>query len=299
MQLGRPMLAMRDPPEEIEYPLLGSFKLDGFRALVGGDFKLYTRKLKLVRNYHTQDLFGRKALLGFDGELAVGPPKGKGVFQRTSSGVTSYEGEPDVRFYVFDLWNRPGVEFRRRFRELCYRVQDLGDERVEVVEHVTIRDAQALEEYEAEAISRQYEGLILRDPSGAYLNTRCGVTRPWMWKLKRFQDDEMVVTGVEEEMENLNPKVKNELGLSKRSSHKANKRGKGRVGALLGYDRKTRQDVRVGSGMTAKEREDLWDLWHKKKLQGAIVTYKHFAQSGVKDKRRHTIYKGIRHRDDL
>jgi DNA ligase 1 len=100
-------------------------------------------------------------------------------------------------------------------------------------------------------------------------------------------------------MENLNPKVKNELGLSKRSSHKANKRGKGRVGALLGLDVKTGQSVRVGSGFTAKQRDDLWMLWKKGGLRGTIIKYKHFAQSGVKDKRRHTIFLGIRDEDDL
>lgn len=298
-KMGRPMLAMREPPEEIVYPLLGSFKLDGFRALVGPDELVYTRKLKTIRNLYTHDLFGREELVGFDGELVVGAPAGKGVFQRTSSGVTSEDGEPDVRFYVFDLWNRPNVGFRTRFRELTQRVHDLGDERIILVDHMTLRNRKEMQEYEAEAISMQYEGLILRTPDGGYKNNRCGVETPWMFKLKRFQDDEMAVTGIEEEMANLNPKVKNELGLSKRSSHKANKRGKGRVGALLGLDVKTGQSVRVGSGFTAKLRETLWDLWKKGGLKGTVIKYKHFAQSGVKDKRRHTIFLGIRDKDDL
>lgn len=299
MTIKRPMLAMREPPELIRYPLLGSFKLDGFRALVGEDRRLYTRKLKPVRNGYTVGLFARKGLIGFDGELIVGHPTAKGVFQRTSSGVTSYEGMPDVKFYVFDLWNRPDLPFRGRLLELKQRVEDLDDDRIQVVPHIRLLNWQEVEEYEAEALSLHYEGLILRDPNGLYKYNRCAKRDPWMFKLKRFEDDEMIVTGVEEEMANLNPKKVNELGLSKRSSHKANKVGKGRLGALLGTDVKTRQEVRVGSGFTAKMREALWELWKFGRLKGKIAKYKHFAQSGVKDKRRHTIFLGFRDEADL
>jgi DNA ligase-1 len=298
MKPGRPMLAMREPPEQITYPLLGSFKLDGFRALVGD--ALYTRKLKIVRNNYTQRTFGRSKLLGFDGELIVGPPAGKGIFQRTSSGVTSFDGEPDVKFYVFDLWNKPDLPFQARFRELAQRVRELDDDRIEVVPHVDIPNQTALEWYEAEALSMQYEGLILRDPSGFYLNTRCGKRQPYMFKLKRFKDGEMVVTGYELEMENRNPKKKNELGLSKRSSHIANKvPKKGVVGVLLGKDTKTGQDVRVGSGMTRKQKELFFKMFKEGGMTGEIVKYKHFEQSGVKDKRRHSIFLGLRDASDL
>lgn len=295
------MLAMREPPEEIVYPVLGSFKLDGFRALVGNDGQLYTRKLKLVRNRYTQALFGTDQLEGFDGELIVGEPTAKGVFQRTSSGVTSFDGQPNVRFFVFDLWNRPNDPFERRYRDLKIRVEEIDDfDCITYVEHQLLRDMKDVQEYEAEALSRGYEGLILRTRRGLYLNTRCGVTRPYMWKLKRFTDGEMLVTGFELEKENLNPKVKNELGLSKRSSHKANKREKaGVVGVLLGKDLKTKQDVRVGSGMTASQKREFFKMLYGGIPKGLIVKYKHFEQSGVKDKRRHSIFLGIRDKDDL
>lgn len=300
MKLGRPMLAMRKPPEEVTYPLLGSFKLDGFRALVGHDIELYTRKLKLVRNRFTQSLFGQRELLGFDGELIVGHPTARGVFQRTSSGVTSFDGEPDVKFHVFDLWNRPEHPFAIRYRELERRVADLDDERIVVVKHFRVEDQRAMEELEAEALSMHYEGLILRTRDGLYKNNRCAKGTPWMWKLKRFKDDEMIVTGYELEMENRNPKKKNELGLSKRSSHKANKVEKrGVVGVLLGKDVKTGQDVRVGSGMTRAQKELFYELFQSGGMNGEFVKYKHFEQSGVKDKRRHAIFLGFRDTDDL
>lgn len=290
---------MREPPEEFTFPVLASYKLDGFRALVGGDFKLYTRRLKLVQNYYTQDLFGRKAYLGFDGELIVGPPTAKGVFQTTSSGVTSEDGEPDVTFWVFDLWNRPGEPFERRLRELRIRVAEIGNPRIKVLTHETLTDFSDMKAYEAEALKLKYEGLIIRTRRGDYVNKRCGKTTPYMWKLKRFVDGEMCVTDVEEEMQNLNPKKKNELGLSKRSSHKANKKGKGIAGVLVGFDTITKQTVRAGSGMTAKQKAEFWKLHKAGKMVGSIVKYKHFAQSGVKEKRRHSVFLGIRHPDDV
>ena len=55
---------------------------------------------------HVQALF--RHLQGVDGELIVGNPTAHDVFQKTTSGVMSKEGEPDVTLYAFDMWNQTG-----------------------------------------------------------------------------------------------------------------------------------------------------------------------------------------------
>ena len=40
------------------------------------------------------------------------------VFQKTTSGVMSKEGEPDVTLYAFDMWNQTGKTYESRYNIL-------------------------------------------------------------------------------------------------------------------------------------------------------------------------------------
>ena len=108
--IKRPMLAAKATDDELQalfkrgHSFLLSPKIDGIRALVVNG-QLVSRTMKPIRNYHTQQLFGRPELEGLDGELVVGNPWDKNLMQQTSSGVMSYGGRPDVKFCVFDKRN--------------------------------------------------------------------------------------------------------------------------------------------------------------------------------------------------
>ena len=99
----KPMLAAKTCTE-YRFPLLGSPKLDGIRCLVV-DGVVVGRSLKPIPNAYVQEQFGKPEFEGFDGELIVGSPVGDGCFQRTSSGVMSEDGTPDVSYHVFDAWS--------------------------------------------------------------------------------------------------------------------------------------------------------------------------------------------------
>ena len=98
----KPLLSCEVPLDMVNFPIYVSTKFDGIRALVI-DGVVYSRSLKPIRNKHVQQLFGKEEYNGFDGELIVGDIYAKDVFQKTTSGVMSEDGNPDVTFYVFDV----------------------------------------------------------------------------------------------------------------------------------------------------------------------------------------------------
>ena len=97
-QVIKPMLATEVDFNKLRYPVYTQPKLDGIRVIIK-DGVVYSRSLKAIPNKHVQALF--RHLQGVDGELIVGNPTAHDVFQKTTSGVMSKEGEPDVTLYAF------------------------------------------------------------------------------------------------------------------------------------------------------------------------------------------------------
>ena len=312
----KPMLAAKLEDiglDNLTYPLLASPKLDGVRALVI-DGVVMSRSLKPIPNKHVQKLFGRPELEGFDGELCVGPATAKDLMQRTMSGVMSEDGEPDVTYHVFDLWEDSDA-FAKRQPRAAYLASRLRG--CVPVHHSAVETENQLLELEAAYLAEGYEGIMLRTLEGGYKQGRCGKKQPWLIKVKRFEDSEAIVIGVEELMHNDNEATINELGRTKRSTHQENKRPAGVLGALIC---KTPEGVvfNIGTGFTAEQRAQLWrahciarggwpspggDELYKWALAtdplGRIVKYKHFACSGVKEAPRFPVFLGFRDKRDL
>lgn len=302
----RPMLAFDASIDYYEEALkrgslLASFKLDGIRATVLGG-KLVSRTLKPIRNKYTQKLFGLPELEGVDGELTVGLPHGEGVFARTSSGVMSESGTPDVVFRVFDSSVYPRWGFANRVDQLLNTVLD-GDAKIRIPKLVLVkqylikmRDYSQLVELEAQAIEEGYEGLIVRDPGSPYKFGRSTAKEGYMGKLKRFLDSEATITGFEELMHNENPQTKDHLGFSVRSSHKANQRPSGMLGALNVQDIHKREWVfNVGSGFDHTLRRHIWE--HRVDYLGRTIKYK-YLPIGTLELPRHPIFLGFRNKED-
>jgi len=100
MKQFKPMLASECTDlHKLQLPVYISRKLDGIRTLSTDQF--VSRSLKPIRNKYIQSLF-KPEFYGLDGELIVGDPGAKNVFQVSSSGIMSSDGEPDAKYYVFD-----------------------------------------------------------------------------------------------------------------------------------------------------------------------------------------------------
>ena len=172
----KPMLAVKADLSKLKYPLLASPKLDGIRCVVK-DGQLVSRSLKPIRNLHCQELFSH--LEGFDGELIVGSPTAKDVFQKTTSGVMSSKGEPDVKFYVFDNWKRTGGYSSDL---ISYSTNNT----VVYVESKIVNSLEELEEVYKEFLDEGYEGVMLRDPEAPYKFGRSTVKSQNLLKHKPF-----------------------------------------------------------------------------------------------------------------
>ena len=299
--IKRPMLAAKATDEELQalfkrgHSFLLSPKIDGIRALVVNG-QLVSRTLKPIRNYYTQALFGRPELEGLDGELVVGNPWDKNLMQQTSSGVMSYDGKPDVTFYVFDYWNK-SFGFRDRLEQVkAFNIQK-GWVNIKYVNHTIAHNYDYLLRMEEEYLSQGYEGVMLRHPNGPYKQNRSTLREAYLVKVKRFSDGEAIVTGSEPLYRNLNAATLDERGYTKRSHSKDGKVADDLLGNLLVRDLSSGAEFSIGSGFTEAQRIQLWE--ERNSLHGRIVKYKSFKNAGVKDAPRHPIFLGFRHEDDM
>lgn len=287
----RPMLAYNKPfPwEAARYPLLASPKLDGVRAIVLNG-KVMSRTLKPIPNQHVQRMFSH--LEGFDGELIVGPCTAPNVYNVTESAVMTTGGEPDVAFYAFDFLMNKEFTAYNRIAQLAYYISHLGPQcRVEKVPQYECANREELEKWEQQFLDWGFEGAITRDPNAVYKYGRGAKGDQCLMKLKRFTDSEARIVGYYEEMANNNVATTDERGYTKRSSHQANKSGKGTLGGIEVVDLENKWRFSIGSGFDAAQKAELWALGDQ--LIGQIVKYKYFAH-GMKDVPRHPIFLGFR-----
>lgn len=291
----KPMLAASIKDDQLEKLLetqwvYASPKLDGIRGVVR-DGVLLSRSLKPIRNKHVQARFGRPEYEGLDGELILGSPTADDVYRKTNSACMSIEGEPDVKFYVFDEPDGSDAFYRRHH---CVRMRQSELPHTEMVLHKQIRSLADLTLYEAEVLSEGYEGLILRHPDRPYKHGRSTVKEAGMIKVKRFTDSEAEIIGMTELMHNANEAKVNALGHTERSSHKENKVPMGVMGTLQVRDLESGVEFEIGTGFTVADREWFWTG----DVEGKIVKYKFFS-IGVKDLPRHPVYLGLRDPMDM
>ena len=279
----RPMLAAAVKDLSIlHYPVYCTPKLDGIRCLVIKGIA-YTRNMKLIPNRYISRMILNGIRIDTDGELIVGE-----TFQSTSSAVMSREGEPDFKYLVFDY-----LSFKKQDRYI-WRTRVLRDQLfpffVKTLCPVEVTDLPQLLRYEKNCLDMGYEGVIIRNDS-RYKQGRSTLKEQGMLKLKRFTDSEAVIIDFVQRLHNINPKKKNELGYSQRSSHKANMVLVDMLGALKVRDLKTHIEFEIGSGFTEAQRKAYWRL--QDQLIGKIVKYK-YQSMGVLDRPRFPVFLGFR-----
>jgi DNA ligase-1 len=276
----------------IPFPVYGSPKLDGIRALVRNGV-LLSRKLKIIPNVHVQTALGCETLNGIDGELIVGQATAPDAYRTTMSGVMSEGGSPRVTYWMFDRWDLIETPYIHRRRLLPPRTVLPGIV-IRKLKHTLLRNLDELRKYEAETVALGFEGIMLRTPHSLYKYGRSTTNEFMLMKLKRFSDGEALILGLVEQQKNNNEATINELGRIKRSSHKANKAPKGTTGALAVKDIITGVEFEIGTGMDDQIRSEFW----ADPPIGQIVKYK-FQQSGVKEKPRFPVFLGLRDPRDM
>lgn len=294
MSTLQPMLAARLEAEHLatlRYPLLATPKLDGIRCVKLGGQAL-SRSFKPIRSVAVREAL--EALPdGLDGELVV-----PGTFQDVASGIMSFGKRPDVAYKVFDFVSAdrsmPYIDRVGVLRSLALPSW------VEVLEPTRVDGERALLAVEDGFLSAGFEGVVLRDPAGAYKWGRSTLREGGMLKLKRFEDSEAVVTGFLEGQTNQNDQEPDAFGRMKRPGGQAMVFTTGTLGSILARDEAVWPGVelRIGSGpgLTRALRQRIWD--DRSSYLGLTVKYR-FQRDGSKDKPRFPQFLGFRSRDDM
>lgn len=296
-----PMLAKGVDFNKLEYPVLCQPKLDGIRAVIRNGVAL-SRSMKPIPNYFIQDYFKIHSayLEGMDGELIVGDMLAKEAFQNTTSGVMSRFGEPDFKYYVFDMWNMPDFPADRRRQTYEVRVKNAASmhagERLKEVPTFTCHEPNEVKELMAKLLDEGAEGMILRHQQAPYKFGRSTINEGCLLKWKQFVDTEGEIVGFEELMRNENEAFTSETGHQKRSAHQAGKIPANTLGALIVKFGDGSATVNVGSGFDMALRQQVWD--NKPDYIGKTVKYKYFP-IGMKDLPRHPIFLGFRAMEDM
>ena len=136
--------------------------------------------------------------------------------------------------------------------------------------------------------------MIGRNPKGIYKFGRSTSKEQLSIKFKFFEDSEFEVVGFEELHKNTNEQVINELGYTKRSTHKKNQIPMNTLGSLvLKFGDVT---FNVGSGFTDVQRAEIWANRDNYIGKLAVVRY---MDVGAKLVPRLPIFKGWRNIDDI
>ena len=289
----KPLLSCEVSLDKINFPVYVSTKFDGIRALVI-DSVVYSRSLKPIRNKHVQKLFGKPEYEGFDGELVVGDIYAKDVFQKTTSGVMSEDGEPDVTFHVFDIFTNNTAPYKERLYELNERlVLDQYTSLVATEQRYVHTKDELLKLLEKERV-KGGEGLICRSPSGIYKYGRSTPKEQLSIKLKFFEAGEFEVIGFEERMHNTNEATTNELGYTERSSCKENLIPMNTLGSLvLKYGD---SEFRCGTGFSDAQRKEIWE--NKESYLGKLASIRYMSV-GQAILPRIPSFQGFRDKDDM
>jgi DNA ligase-1 len=299
MTAFKPMLAAsKFDASKLRFPLTVQAKLDGIRATVVNG-KLISRNGKPIPNAHVRACLERREFEGLDGELISGDPRADDVFRVTTSAIMREDGEPQFTFFVFDCWNIQNtyVERHRAIERATNEGWTSPDrpQPVCLVPYVTVHNTEQLDKAEAVMLEQGYEGAILRVPDARYKFGRGTMTKLDCVKLKRFIDFEAVVIGYAEEQHNGNEATTNAYGRTERSTAKAGKTGKGRLGKLI-CRREDGVEFGVGTGFDANDRAELWAV--RDTLPGRIAKIKSFP-IGAKDAPRFPVWLGFRHEGDM
>ena len=292
----RPLLACETPDDldklKQHFPLYGSYKLDGIRAVVRNGI-LVSRTMKPIPSKFAQTFFAIPELEGVDGELLVMEQEGQTIYHDTYSAVMTHGSQVPVLFNVFDVvGDKP---YNERLLDLMSRTGE-HHPYVKLLEQRPLASVSQILEMEAEALDSGQEGLIVRRTDGRYKQGRSTLKEGILVKVARVKTSEAIVIGFEEMMRNMNPAEKNALGFTERSSHQENLVPSGMLGALYVQDIKTGQGFSIGTGFDHALRTEIWN--NQDKYRGMIAKYKN-KPYGTKDLPRQPSFLGWRDPMDM
>jgi DNA ligase-1 len=282
----KPILCPIDDPiknknffNQLPFPAMVSPKIDGIRCIIKKG-SAYSRTGKLLPSYQVQTEFTTVEHL--DGELVEGNITDFDVYNRTQSHVTSDNKPGDLSYHIFDYTHPDWLDkpFYQRLEEAAYLSKIAKN--TYLVSHIEVDNLTELLEIEETFLSQGYEGIVIRNPVGRYKNGRATSREQLIYKLKRFMDDEAIITGFVEQMRNENFQERDELGYAKRSSAKDGLVPANTLGKFIVDYHGLELEVAPGN-FNHKEREYIWRF--RENYYGKFLKFRFFMH-GIKDKPR-------------
>jgi len=318
----KPMLAPNDEPDlnNIKYPILASYKLDGIRCI----FKygeMLSRSLKPIVNKQIKEkfeplrLFSEKEHLILDGELynpdipfqAISScvmtqdyndkkaiKKWGEICEEHNLDITREEALKEFKFYLFDALED---DFTMDFMDrdcFCEEIAEDFKELIVPVKQIRINSKKEVEEYFEIALKEGFEGLILKDGNGKYKCGRGTLKEGLIYKVKPFRTFDAQIIGVVQATK-VNPNAEkkiNELGRSVTSKKKDDRILIEKASAfIVKYED---EEVKPTLSMTDPEKGEVWR--NRNSYIGKWIEYKGMLV-GAKSVPRHPTF--IRFRSDL
>jgi DNA ligase-1 len=305
-----------------EAPLIMQPKIDGMRVLIDDAAIPRTRSGKEHKNRYLRDFCRHHpSLRGLDGEVASGLQMRADTFRDSMSGIRSEDGSPEFTFYFFDFFLEPWCANSYTYRRAAVAhtlstlakgtfsmeeghtiSSDVGNytAKLMIVPQKLVSTLDEINEEEERLLTLGWEGAILRKDDRQYKYNRSTNREGSLIKLKRFEDDEAVITGCYPWEVNENEATTSPLGFTARSAHQGNKRAIDRLGGFhchLLRDPSVTFDIGVFRGWSHSDRDRLWA--DRESLPGRIIKFAHQGYGGGYDRPRTPVGLGFRDVNDL
>lgn len=310
----KPLLAKDVDESNIKLPCYLSPKIDGVFTLIQNG-KALARSLKPHENKFITAYYSNPLFEGLRGELIAGTnPVAEGLVRETSSVTRRIEGEPETSLWVFDYVTEEtkDLPYKQRIALAWEKVIELHGKGFSSITLAPIQPCRNKVEYiyfKEKYLSQGYEGMIIRDPELPHKEGRSSSKKMHLWRWKPWIDAEIMVTGITEGQTNNNEATTNELGRTKRSTHKENMQPNGLVGSIQGIlladlvdcfgkvVQKKGETVTISPGeMTAVEKAFYFQNQHA--IIDEIAKFKYFSY-GLKDTGRFMSFICIRSKEDM
>lgn len=286
--------------EDMKFPLLVSWKLDGIRCIIK-DGVLYSSHMKLIPNKQIKLRFAKLATWAkendiiLDGELCCRSL----TFHELSGKVRAFD-EPipeDLTFNCFDAVL--GGDFAMGFFTRINKMAVLLETSLAPLDYVALvaidecKSPEQVQPIYKEALAGGCDGVILRSSTAPYKCGRGTVKQGYIYKLKPYESFDAQIIGITQATEvdpNAEKKI-NELGHSETSKKKGD-----RIlidmaaGFIVMYNG---QKLEVSIAQTHEARKEIWA--NQEKFMGRWIEYKGML-AGSKDLPRHATF--LRYRDD-
>ena len=309
----KPILAPNEEAnlDEIQYPIMASYKLDGIRCIFYKG-KILSRSLKPIQNKQLKEKFEplRKYSEEYDVILDGEIYSPKLTFQEITSFVMTQDFEdkksvkkfgkvmeiPEhLKFYCFDYVDEGmllDTWFSKRL-DLAEKVEGLYPELIEFVNHEMMDDKLDVEIFFKDALDDNCEGLILRNPKARYKFGRGTLKEGIIYKVKPYRTFDAKIIGIVQSTvvdPNAEKKI-NELGRSVTSKKKDDRIPIEKASAfVVEYEG---QEVKPVLAMTDQEKETIWK--NRGEFIGKMIEYKGML-IGAKEVPRHPVF--VRFRSD-